>query len=175
MTDHDLVPASVRLGAVVPPEDPEDWTRPLTWVAALGMLAAALVTAGWLIVAPPTDPQPRPMTGVVAATLAAGGALTGATQLGRVRAFAGTLGGALFGAVATVAVGAALGAAVGTAGVAPGLAHAALASAAGLAGAAGAAVLAAAGPRAASRPMRAVLAIPVAVVLALVATAVLAG
>ena len=40
MTDEDLVPVSVRLGEVVPPEDPEDWTRPLTWVAALGMLAA---------------------------------------------------------------------------------------------------------------------------------------
>ena len=46
-----LVPVSVRLGNVVPPEDPEDWTQPLTWVAAAGMLAAptsdlAVVLAG---------------------------------------------------------------------------------------------------------------------------------
>ena len=175
MTDDDVVPASVRLGAVVPPEDPEDWTRPLTWVAAVGMLAAALVTAAWLAVAPPADPEPRPMTAVVAVTLAGGGALTGATQLGRVRAFAGTLGGALFGALATVAVGAALGGSEAGGAVAPGLAHAATAAVAGLAGASGAAVLAAAGPRAGSRPLRAALAIPVAVGLALVVTAVIAG
>jgi cysteinyl-tRNA synthetase len=36
--DDDLVPVSVQLGNVVPPEDPEDWTRPLTWAAAAGML-----------------------------------------------------------------------------------------------------------------------------------------
>ena len=43
--DDDDVPVSVRLGTVVPPEDPEDWTRPLTWVAAVGMLAAPAVAA----------------------------------------------------------------------------------------------------------------------------------
>ena len=41
--DDDVVPVSVRLGEVVPPEDPEDWTRPLTWVAAGGMLVGPIV------------------------------------------------------------------------------------------------------------------------------------
>ena len=51
--DDDLVPVSVRLGAVVPPEDPEDWTRPLTWVAALGMLAGPIIALAWFVIAPP--------------------------------------------------------------------------------------------------------------------------
>ena len=54
-TDDDLVPVSVRLGEVVPPDDPEDWTRPLTWVAAIGMLAAPAVALAWYAVAPPDD------------------------------------------------------------------------------------------------------------------------
>lgn len=165
MTDDDLVPATVRLGAVVPPEDPEDWTRPLTWVAALGMVAAAMVTAVWLVVSPPASSEIQPMTAVVSATLAGGAALTGATQIGRVRAFAGTLGGGLFAALATVVVGAALGA-PGPGGGAQGsvaLSHASLGALAGLGGAGASAVLAAAGPRSTSRPLRAALAVPVAV------------
>ena len=47
--DDDLVPISVRLGEVVPPEDPEDWTRPLTWVAAFGMLAGPLIALAWFV------------------------------------------------------------------------------------------------------------------------------
>ena len=61
--DDDLVPVSVRLGEVVPPEDPEDWTRPLTWVAAFGMLAGPIVALAWFLVAPPEDAaarSPRP-------------------------------------------------------------------------------------------------------------------
>jgi hypothetical protein len=40
--DDDSVPISVRLGTVVPPEDPEDWTRPLTWMAAPGGIGRAV-------------------------------------------------------------------------------------------------------------------------------------
>ena len=58
MTDDDLVPVSVRLGEVVPPEDPEDWTRPLTWVVALGMLAGPAVAFAWFALAPPTSGAP---------------------------------------------------------------------------------------------------------------------
>jgi hypothetical protein len=76
MTDEDLVPVSVRLGEVVPPEDPEDWTRPLTWVAALGMLAAPILVLGWFLAAPPQDAaRGLPATGLVAVALAAGAAL----------------------------------------------------------------------------------------------------
>ena len=103
-------PVSVRLGQVVPPEDPEDWTRPLTWVAALGMLAAPTAAAVWFAVAPPRQVAPaEPGTWVLAGLLAAGGVLTGVTQHGRWRAFAGTAGAALFAAVATVAVAASIG------------------------------------------------------------------
>ena len=70
--DDDLVPVSVRLGAVVPPEDPEDWTRPLTWVAALGMLAAPIVAVAWFVIAPPTGRARRPGDHLVAAALAGG-------------------------------------------------------------------------------------------------------
>ena len=51
---EDQVPVSIRLGTVVPPEDPEDWSRPLTWVAAIGMLAGPLAAVAWLQVARPT-------------------------------------------------------------------------------------------------------------------------
>jgi hypothetical protein len=102
--EDDGVPISVRLGTVVPPEDPEDWTRPLTWVAALGMLAAPLLALAWFAVARPTATD-RPLAGtfLVAATVVAGGVMTGATQIGPVRAFAGTLGAALFATVAGLA------------------------------------------------------------------------
>src|SRR3990170_7504067 len=79
VTDDDLVPVSVRLGNVVPPEDPEDWTRPLTWVVAFGMLAGPLVAFGWFVVAPPNQGvQALPSTFAVAVALAAGAAATGA-------------------------------------------------------------------------------------------------
>jgi peptidoglycan/LPS O-acetylase OafA/YrhL len=115
------VPPSVRLGQVVPPEDPEDWRRPLTWVVAAGMLAAPALTAVWLVVAPPADPYAAiPGTAVVAAAVAAGAAVTGASQRGAWRAVLGTLGAGLFSALAVVAVGSILaaGAALGTAFVA---------------------------------------------------------
>ena len=138
----DLVPVSVRLGTVVPPEDPEDWTRPLTWVAALGMLAAPAVALSWYLVAAPHE-STRALTGTwaVALTLAVGAAAAGGTQLGRLRAVTGTLGAALLAAVLV------LGAGVVSAGerqlgaASPTLAHSVAAAAAGLAGAVAAATV----------------------------------
>ena len=106
--DDDLVPASVRLGNVVPPEDPEDWTRPLTWAAALGILAAPLLATCWFLVAPPVDEALVPGTWILAATLAGGAALTGSTQIGALRAFTATLGAGLLGALVLVVVGTSL-------------------------------------------------------------------
>ena len=105
MTDDDLVPVSVRLGEVVPPEDPEDWTRPLTWLAAAGMLAAPLVALVWFASGPPAGTSPVAMTWLLAAVIPAGAALTGATQIRGVHAFAGTLGAGLFACLATVVMG----------------------------------------------------------------------
>ena len=128
-------PVSVRLGQVVPPEDPEDWRRPLTWVAAAGMLAAPLAAAVWFVVAPPEQIAPgEPGTWLIAGLLAAGGVLTGVTQRGSWRAFAGTGGAALFAAVATVAVAGSLGARAPD-GVSPALSHATAAGMGGVAGA----------------------------------------
>ncbi|MEX0629193.1 MAG: hypothetical protein WEE67_02010 [Chloroflexota bacterium] len=106
MTASPPVPPSVQLGEVVPPEDPEDWRQPLTWVVAGGMLAAPAVAAVWFIVAPPTDPYGA-TTGIsaLAATLAAGAAVTGASQRGGGRAALVTLGAGLFGALGVVAIG----------------------------------------------------------------------
>jgi hypothetical protein len=105
--DADLVPVSVRLGTVVAPEDPEDWTRPLTWVAALGMLAAPAVLAVWYLVAAPHDSaQPLGGTYAVAIALVVGAAAAGGTQLGRARALAGTLAAGLLGALLIVMWGA---------------------------------------------------------------------
>lgn len=103
----DLVPVSVRLGTVVPPEDPEDWTRPLTWVAALGMLAAPAVIATWYFIAAPHDGA-HPLAGTysVAFALVVGAAAAGGTQLGRARAVGGTLAAGLLGALLIVIVGA---------------------------------------------------------------------
>lgn len=118
MSDSSPVPPSVRLGQVVPPEDPEDWRRPLTWVVAAGMLAAPALAAAWFIVALPTDPYAAiPGTAVLAAAAAGGAAVTGASQRGAWRAVLGTLGAGLFSALALVAVGTTLadGAALGTA------------------------------------------------------------
>ena len=155
----ELIPVSVRLGTVVPPEDPEDWTRPLTWVAAIGMLAAPAATLIWYLLATPLDSaRPLPGTWTVALALVIGAAAAGGTQIGRLRAVTGTLGAALLGALLVVAVGAA-GAGAGQRGSAsPTLAHAVAASLAGLAGAPPAAALAGLAAGSWSRPRRAVVA-----------------
>ena len=133
MTDDDLVPVSVRLGEVVPPEDPEDWTRPLTWMAAGGMLVAPALAFAWFAFWAPRDGDPALVTWVLAATIASGAALTGASQAGRGWALAGTLGAGLFGALATVIIGLALSGERQVESASPPLAHAVVASAAGLA------------------------------------------
>jgi hypothetical protein len=106
VTDLDNVPPSVRLGEVVPPEDPEDWGSPLTWVVAAGMLVAPLVAALWFLLATPADPA-EVVGGIaaLAAVLAAGAAVTGATQKGARRAGLTTVGAGLFGALGAVVVG----------------------------------------------------------------------
>jgi hypothetical protein len=132
--DDDLVPASVRLGNVVPPEDPEDWTRPLTWAAAVGILGAPLLAAGWFLVAPPVEASLVPGTTILAATLAAGAALTGSTQIGALRAFTATLGAGLLGALVLVVVGTSLPRATEVLDGYPAAAHAIRAAAAGMGG-----------------------------------------
>ena len=124
----------MRLGTVVPPEEPEDWTQPLTWLAAAGMLLAPLVAICWFVFAPPRGAREEAGgTWLLATAIIAGGALTGITQRGAWRAAAGTIGAALFAALASVVVGAV---AAGGAGiVAPAPSHAAAAAIAGLAGA----------------------------------------
>ena len=122
--DDDLVPISVRLGEVVPPEDPEDWTRPLTWVAAFGMLAGPLIALAWFVIAPPSAANAAlPATYLVAAlvVIILGVVMAGERQVG----------------VAS-----------------PSLAHAFVASVAGLSGAAFAAVVAAVVSRVLSRLVR---------------------
>lgn len=142
--DEDLVPVSVRLGAVVPPEDPEDWTRPLTWVAAVGMLAAPLVTLAWFALAPPTEADEIvPATTAVAVLLAGGAAATGATQIGRARAGTATLGAGLLGALLVIVLGVVMAGERQVGSASPTLAHAFAAAAAGLVGAAVAAAVAA--------------------------------
>jgi len=133
--EGDLVPVSVRLGTVVPPEDPEDWTRPLTWVAAIGMLAAPLLTAAWFLAAAPSNASTQaPGSLAVALALAIGGGMTGSTQIGRLRALTGTLAAALLAALLTVAVGAVAAGERQLGSASPTLAHAVAASVAGLAG-----------------------------------------
>jgi hypothetical protein len=134
--DEDAVPISVRLGTVVAPEDPEDWTRPLTWLAALGMLIAPLVALAWFwLAAPRSGTAALPGTWAVAVALVVGASAVGGTQIGGLRAFTGTLGSALFAALLTVVVG------LVTAGerqvgvASPTLAHAFAAAVAGLIGA----------------------------------------
>jgi hypothetical protein len=168
--DDDLVPISVRLGEVVPPEDPEDWTRPLTWVAALGMLAAPLVTLAWFVAAAPTDARAAlPATFAVAAALAGGAAATGATQLGMARAWTATLGAGLFGALVVVILGVVMAGERQVGIASPTLAHAFGAAVAGLAGAAAASVVAAIVSRLRSRVMRFLAAVGAAVAVALLA------
>ena len=153
--DDDLVPVSVRLGAVVPPEDPEDWTRPLTWVAALGMLAGPITALAWFVIAPPGESHPAlPATYVVAALMTGGAAATGATQLGRARAGTATIGAGLFAALVVIILGV-IAADERQVGVAsPTLAHAFGAAVAGVAGAGVAALIAAAVAPLRSRLMR---------------------
>lgn len=168
--DDDLVPISVRLGEVVPPEDPEDWTRPLTWVAALGMLAAPLVALGWFIAAAPTDSRGAlPATLAVAGALAGGAAATGATQLGRARAWTATLAAGLFGALVVVVLGVVMAGERQVGAASPTLAHALGAAVAGLAGAATAAPVAAIVAKLGSRLIRFLAAVAAAVAVSLVA------
>ena len=139
----DLVPASVRLGNVVPPEDPEDWTRPLTWMAALGMLAAPLVTVLWFVAGPPTEADHAvPATYAVAIALAAGAAATGTTQIGRLRAGTAALGAGLFGALVVIILGVVMAGQRQVGVASPTLAHGFAAAVAGLAGVVAAAMLA---------------------------------
>ena len=134
--DGEMIPVSVRLGAVVPPEDPEDWTRPLTWVAAIGMLAAPAVALIWFTVARPLDGgRPVVATWAVAFILVIGAAAAGTTQIGRLRAFTGTLGAALLAALLVVVAGAVSAGERQIGSASPTLAHALAASLAGVAGA----------------------------------------
>jgi hypothetical protein len=132
--DDDLVPVSVRLGTVVPPEDPEDWTQPLTWVAASGMLLAPLVALLWFWLAPPGGTGLMPGTILVATAVAAGGVLTGATQQGALRASTATIAAGLFAGLATVIVGLLMAGERQTGAASPTLAQAFGASLAGLGG-----------------------------------------
>ncbi|MCA1588495.1 MAG: hypothetical protein LC744_07540 [Chloroflexi bacterium] len=137
------VPISVRLGEVVPPEDPEDWTRPLTWVVALGMLAGPLAAAAWFVVGAPAHADGAlPGTFLVAAILAGGAAATGATQQGVVRAATATLGAGLFAALVVVVLGVVASGERQTGAASPMLAHALAAALGGVAGAAVASVVA---------------------------------
>ena len=141
--ENELVPVSVRLGNVVPPEDPEDWTQPLTWVAAAGMLAAPTLTLLWFWLAPPATATLTPGAFLVAASLAAGGVVTGATQQGWLRASTATVAAGLFAALGTVLVGQLMAGERQTGVASPTVALAFAASAAGLAGTVVAAPLAA--------------------------------
>jgi hypothetical protein len=142
--EDDLVPVSVRLGSVVPPEDPEDWTQPLTWLAAAGMLAAPLVALLWFWLSPPSEAGTLTLgTVLVATALAAGGVLAGATQQGGVRAWTTTVAAGLFAGLATVIIGLLMAGERQTGAASPSLAQAFGASLAGLAGTIAAAPLAA--------------------------------
>jgi hypothetical protein len=154
-SDDDLVPVSVRLGDVVPPEDPEDWTRPLTWVAALGMLAGPIIALAWFIAAPPTDVGAAlPATYLVAIALTAGAAATGATQIGAARSGTATLGAGLFGALVVIVLGVVTAGERQVGAASPTLAHAVAGSFGGAMGAAVAAVVAAVVARLRSRLVR---------------------
>lgn len=142
--DDELVPISVRLGQVVPPEDPEDWTQPLTWVAAAGMLAAPLVALLWFWLFPPAYADELTIgTILVATAVALGGVLTGATQQGGLRASTATVAAGLFAGLATVIVGLLMAGERQTGAASPTLAQAFGASLAGLAGCLAASPLAA--------------------------------
>jgi hypothetical protein len=171
----DLVPVSVRLGAVVPPEDPEDWTRPLTWVAAIGMLAGPLVVLGWFLLDAPTSSDALPGTLAAAVALAAGAALTGSTQQGMARAWTATLGAGLFAALAVVVIGVVLAGERQSGSASPTLAHAFASAVAGLGGAGAAALVAALVAGLGSRAVRFVPALAAGGVVAWLALGVLTG
>ena len=153
--DEDLVPVSVRLGEVVPPEDPEDWTRPLTWVAALGMLLAAIVAVAWFVIAPPTQGvQATVTTYLVALALAAGASATGATQQGVARAATATLGGGLFGGLVVIIVGVVMAGERQMGVASPTLSHAFGAAVGGTGGAVAGSIVAAVVARLWERPVR---------------------
>ncbi len=144
MTAPDDVPISVRLGEVIPPEDPEDWTRPLTWVVALGMLAGPAAAAAWFIVGGPTSAdRALPGTFLVAAALAGGAAVTGATQRGMARAGTATLGAGLFAALLVIVFGAIAAGERQAGASSPAMAHAFAAAVGGVGGALAASVVAA--------------------------------
>jgi hypothetical protein len=133
---EELVPVSVRLGTVIPPEDPEDWRRPLTWVAAAGMLLAPLLVLVWFLIGPPAQSaRPVPATWFIAGALVLGGVLTGTTQLRPAWAAAATLGSALFGALLIVLYAVAVSPEVRAGVFSPAIAQAVSGSAAGLGGA----------------------------------------
>jgi hypothetical protein len=138
----EVIPVSVRLGTVVPPEDPEDWRRPLTWVAAAGMLLAPALVFLWAVIAPPAQSlHPAPGQWVIAAALVIGGVLTGTTQLRPIWAAAATLGSALFGALLVVLYAVAVSPEIRVGSLSPYLSQALTGSTAGLAGALVAATL----------------------------------
>jgi hypothetical protein len=174
--DDDLVPVSVRLGQVVPPEDPEDWTRPLTWVAAVGMLAGPLAALAWFLATPPARGDAAELgTYVVAVALAAGAATTGATQIGALRAGTATLGAGLFAALVVIMLGVVMAGERQVGSASPTLAHALAAAVGGLAGSLDAAVLAAVLARLRSRTARWLPALASGVVIAATVVAVVSG
>jgi hypothetical protein len=174
--DDDAVPISVRLGTVVPPEDPEDWTQPLTWVAAFGMLLGPIVAVLWFWLSPPADSATLSAgTFLLAGSLVLGGVITGVTESGSVRVFAGTLGAALFGALVIVIVGAAMAGQrqVGTA--SPTLAHAFVGAVSGLTGAVAASTVGPALVRLPSLPRRVAVPAAIGVAVAVVVARLLVG
>jgi hypothetical protein len=174
VTDDDLVPVSVRLGEVVPPDDPEDWTRPLTWVAALGMLAGPIVVLAWFLAAPPTDASAAlPATYLAAGFLVAGAAATGATQVGAARAGSATLGAGLFGGLVVIVLGVVMAGERQVESASPTLAHAFVISVGGLAGAGAAAIVAALVSGLRSRAVRFAPSLGVALIAAIAAIALL--
>lgn len=152
--DDDLVPVSVRLGNVVPPEDPEDWTRPLTWAAAAGMLLGPLVALAWFGLWTPNGLSILPGSFVVAAATGTGAVLTGSTQQGVLRAVTATVAAALFAALAVIIVGALMTSERQLLEASPTLAQAFGAALAGFGGAVAAAALAGALARIRSRMAR---------------------
>jgi hypothetical protein len=133
---EESVPISVRLGTVVPPEDPEDWRRPLTWVAAAGMLLAPALVVLWFVIGPPAESaRPVPATWLIAGAIVLGGVLTGTTQLRPAWAAAATLGSALFAALLIVLYAVAVSPEVRVGAFSPPVAQALSGSAAGLGGA----------------------------------------
>jgi hypothetical protein len=153
--DDDIVPVSVRLGQVVAPEDPEDWTRPLTWVAALGLLAGPMAALSWFVVAPPGQAlEAAPGTYAVAAAIAGGAGATGATQHGAARAATATLGAGLFGALVVVILGVVMAGERQVGSASPTVAHAFTAGLGGLVGTAVASGFAAVAARRLTRRTR---------------------